>query len=440
MVNPKIFKAYDIRGVYPTELDADSARKIGSAIADQFKPQLLVVGRDVRKSQAELFPAFVEGVTRQGVHVIDIGLCSTPIFYYAVTHLQADLGVMVTASHNPPEYNGFKLCKAGAVPVSGPDGIYALRDYLVAGNLPKPLARHGSVTKKDVLKDYQALFLSQSKPSKIKVIADTANAMGILETPVLEKRCQLSILFPDLDGSSPNHPANPLEAENMRFLIDAVRRQKADLGIAFDGDADRVMFCDEKGEIVPSDMIVALLARFFPRQTILFDVRSTRAIAEEVQKLGGTAIRCRVGHAFIKKQLRETNAAFAGELSGHFYYKEFSHAESSLWTSLLILRLMQESSQSLSALVAPLRRFFQSGEINSTVQDPTAKMKELESRFKPIAKKTDWLDGITIEFDDWWFNVRASNTEPLLRLNLEANTKKLMEEKRDEVLMLIRKK
>ncbi len=438
MVHPKIFKAYDIRGVYPTELDALTAEQIGIAVAAHFKPKTLVVGRDVRKSQAELFPAFLKGVTSQGVNVIDVGLTSTPIFYYAVGSLGADLGVMVTASHNPPQYNGFKICKAGAVPVSGPDGIYDLRDRIVSNRLPAPVAKTGSVEKKDILVDYAKLFLDKSKRTEFKVVADTANAMGVLETKILEKRCNLSVLFAELDGSAPNHPANPLEEENMRFVQDAVRTQKADLGIAFDGDADRVMFTDENGDIVPSDIMHALLVRFFPKQTVLFDVRSTRAIAEEVAKHGGRAVRCRVGHAFIKKQMREENAAFAAELSGHYYYKEFFVAESSVWTSLLVLRLLSETGKPLSELAKPVRRYFQSGEINSEVEDKDAKMKELETKYKKDAKRVDWLDGVTIEFVDWWFNVRASNTEPLLRLNLEANSKELMERKRDEVLKVIR--
>lgn len=438
-IPPGIFKAYDIRGIYPSEINAETAGQIAAAIVARFKPKTVVVGRDVRKSQPVLHPALVNGLANQGVNVLDIGLCSTPIFYFAMGTLNADLGVMVTASHNPPEYNGFKLCKKGAIPIGGPDGLYDLPKLINNNMLPALDKKKGIVQSQDIFLEYEKIFLSRTKPSNLRVVADTANSMGALETRILAKRCNLSVLFEELDGNCPNHPANPLVPENLRFVQAEVKKQKADFGIAFDGDADRVMFVDEQGIIVPSDIMLALLCRFYPKKTILFDVRSTRAVAEEIRKLGGKAVRCRVGHAFIKKQMRELGAVFAGELSGHYYYQEFFTAESSLWTTLLVLRLLDETQQPLSKIAAPIRRFFQSGEINSDVKEKEGKMKELEAHYKELGAKTDWLDGITIEFPDWWCNIRPSNTEPLLRLNLEADSKELCEEKTKEVLELIRK-
>ncbi len=433
----KIFRAYDIRGFYPSELNAEAAYRIGRAIAVFSKAKTAVVGRDVHPCSKPLFEAMAKGLTEQGTNVIDIGLCSTPIFYFAAGTLSAEAGVMITPSHNPKGYAGFKVFKAGTIPVSGPTGIYAIRDLAQKGIFPA-VSRKGKITQKNPLPEYQQFFLKKNSVRfPLKVAIDTANSVGVFDAQILQRLCNVVPLYFELDGNFPNHIGNPLDYSTLKDLQQKVLLEKADLGIAFDGDADRVSFVNEKGELVPNDIVTALLARFFPNETILFDVRSTKQIETEIKKAGGKPLRCRVGHTFIKQQMRETNAVFAGELSGHYYYRDLFFAESSLQTALLLMKLLVREKKPLSELVKQTQKLFQSGETNFTVADAQKKMGELEKRLSSQAKIVSHLDGLTMEFPDWWFNVRPSNTEPLLRLNLEAGSKQLLEQKKQEITELI---
>lgn len=428
-IDPTIFKAYDIRGIYPTELNEEIAFRIGQAIAVFSKARRVFVGRDVRLSSKPLFGSLVRGLTESGVDVMDIGVCSTPMLYFASATLPSEIGIMVTASHNPKEYNGFKLCKKGAVPFSGPTGIYQIRDLCLRGNF-KPSSRKGKMERLDLLKKYQEFFLQKnSKVFSRKIVIDTANSVGLFDAQILQRLCKVVPLFFELDGTFPNHLGNPLDYATLEGLQKKVVEEEADLGIALDGDADRISFVDEKGRLVPNDIVTALLSRFFPKETVLFDVRSTKQIESEIKKFGGRPLRCPVGHAFIKQQMRETNAAFAGELSGHYYYRELFFAESVIQTALLVLRLLEQEKKPLSGLVREVQHLFQSGEINFTVSDSKTKMSEIEKQLSSQASSVSHLDGLTMEFPGWWFNLRASNTEPLLRLNLEADSKELLEQK-----------
>src|SRR3989338_442070 len=436
-----IFKAYDIRGIYPKELDEDIAYKIGRATAYFLKVKQIVVGRDVRFSGPKLFGALTKGINDQGVDVIDIGLCSSPMLYFAVNFLKAKGSVMVTASHNPKEYNGFKFTREKAIPISGDTGIKDIEKLVSVGKF-KDIKKRGKVIKEDILKDYAKFVLGFAKKVKpLKVVIDTANGMGGLEAPkVFEKLpCKVVPLFFKLDGTFPNHDPNPLKGESLKFLIEEVKKEKADLGIAFDGDADRVFFITEKGEIIPADFITCLIAKemlkHHPKEKILYDLRSSWIVKETVEEACGKASMSRVGHAFIKEQLRKEKGIFAGELSGHFYFRDAFYTDSGIVAAIWILNLLSSEGKKFSDLIKLLKKYYASGEINSEVEDKEGKMKELAKIYKD--GKISWLDGIRVDFDNWWFNVRPSNTEPLLRLNLEAKSKEMMEKKRDEILKVI---
>lgn len=439
-----IFKAYDIRGVYPGEIDESIIYKIGRAYVRKFRPKKITIGRDMRVSSPSLFEAIVKGVTDEGCDVIDIGLITTPMMYFSAWNYKNDGGLMVSASHNPPQYNGVKMVAKGGIPIGGETGIYEIGEMIK--NLPDLLSgKKGKISKLDIMDEYVSHSLKYADLSRLKrfkIVIDTANAMG---GPVSKKffsnlNCEVIHLFPELDGTFPNHEANPLKEENNIALQEKVKKEKADLGIAFDGDADRCAFIDEKGDLIGSDLIIALVAKAILSQKkgkkILYDVRSSKIVGEIVETEGGVSGRCKVGHSLVKKQMREQEAYFAGELSGHYYLEDEHYAEAPFFMVLKILELMTKENKPVSELVLPLKKYFQSGEINSTVEDKESKMKELAEKFKDA--KISWMDGVTIEYKDWWFNVRASNTEPLLRLNLEANTKKVMEQKRDMVLGIIR--
>ena len=438
-----IFKAYDIRGVYKENLDEDIVYKIGRAYVRKFKPKKITIGRDMRVSSPSLFDAIVRGVTDEGCDVVDVGLVSTPMMYFSVWNYGYDGGLMVSASHNPGKYNGVKMVLANAVPISGETGIYEIGEKI--NDLPAELAeKKGNVEKLDVFHPYiehSVKFVDKSRLKRFKIVMDTANGMGGPKAAEFFKNvdCDLIHMYSELDGNFPNHEANPLEEENMKDLQDAVRKEGADIGIAFDGDADRVFFTDETGEIVPCDMITALIARRLLIEEkglkIAFDVRSSKVIGEVVSENGGSSVRCHVGHSLVKSQMRKEGIKFGGELSGHFYLEDEHYAEAPFFVIATVLEAMSEGKK-LSELINPLKRYVQSGEVNSKVEDKEGKMKALAEKYKD--GKISWLDGVTVEFDDWWFNVRPSNTEPYLRLNLEANTKELMEEKRDEVLNFIR--
>lgn len=438
-----IFKAYDIRGIYGKDLTDSTAEKIGRAFVTFTGCKKVVVGRDIRPHSEPLFIHLVRGLTEQGADVIDLGHCSTPMSYFANGSLGADASIMITASHNPPEWNGFKLCRANAVPISGSTGIGDIERLVNEERFTPRPATSGTCTRRDILADY----ISHVKPfghlaRPLKVVLDFANGMGIWESQALRGQLKWDSLFGTPDGRFPNHEANPLHTETLKDLQAKVRSGDYAFGVSFDGDADRVGFVDERGEIIAMDLITALIAQdvlsTHKGAAILYDLRSSWVVKEVIEAAGGKALMCRVGHAFIKQQMRDNNAVFAGELSGHYYFKDNYTAESAAMAVLSIANIVSKSDQPLSALIAPLRKYFPSGEINTRVSgDPKAILATLKKKFKN--GKVFELDGVSVEYPDWWFNVRCSNTEPLVRLNLEAKTKAQMEAKRDEVLEIIRK-
>jgi phosphomannomutase len=445
-MNPEIFKAYDIRGLYPSEIDKDSAYKIGRALVTHTGAKKVLVGFDMRESSVELEAGLIAGITDEGADVIKIGLSTTPMLYFASWQIEADTAVMITASHNPAEYNGMKFCLKNAVPIGEGSGMEEIRDMALTEKFPE-IKTKGQVSEQfDFLNkylNYMAKFFVTEGVKK-KIVLDFANGMGILDKAVFEKfpaEIEAIYMYDTLDGNFPNHEANPLKTETLLALQEKVIAEKADLGIAYDGDADRVGFVTENGEVVSMDYLIALLAKEVlkknPGELVLMDLRSSNAVREVIEEAGGKVNRCRVGHSLIKKQMRDQDAIFAGELSGHYFFQENSKAEMTTFAVITLLNLMNETGQKMSELVAPLKRYFHSGEINSDVTDKDIVMKNLKEIYKD--GRLDELDGIRIDFPDWWFNVRASNTEPKLRLNLEAKTKELMEEKKLELLKIIRK-
>jgi len=434
-----IFKAYDIRGVYPDQLDPATAEAIGRAYVEFTGARKVVVGRDMRPHSQPLFNALAKGITGQGADVVDIGLCSTPMSYHANGVLQADGSIMITASHNPGEWNGFKLCIADAVPLSGATGIADI-ERIVREKSWKPAAGIGAISTFDISKIYADFLRSHVKfRRKFKVVVDYANAMGLYEIAGITDLFDLVPLYDTLDGTFPNHEANPLIASTLDAVRAKVREVGADFGAAFDGDADRCGYIDDRGEIIPMDLFTALIAQDILSDgpaTILYDLRSSWSVRECIEENGGKAIMSRVGHAFIKAQMREFNAVFAGELSGHYYFKANSTAESSSMATFALANIVSKSDKPLSALVAPLRKYAHSGEINSKVADTAKVFAAIRSKYSDGEMYE--LDGVSVEYPDWHFNVRASNTEPLIRLICEAKTPALMEEKRDELLKLIR--
>ncbi|MCI0497702.1 MAG: phosphomannomutase/phosphoglucomutase [Thermoplasmata archaeon] len=445
MLDPGIFRAYDIRGIYGHNLNADVAYRIGRAFVSFVGCRRVVVGRDMRPHSKPLFDALSRGLTDQGADVVDLGLCSTPMSYFANGLLGADGGIMITASHNTAEWNGLKLSRASAVPISGDTGIDDIRDIVMSDRFARRGARRGTVTSHDIAPEYAAMVRSHAEPvgergGPLRVAADFANAMGVVEARALEGILDIDPLYDELDGSFPNHEANPLKAEAMADLQAMVRGGGHDLGIAFDGDADRVGFVDERGGIVPNDMTAALIGSAIlaknPGGRVLYDLRSSWAVRESIEEAGGKAGISRVGHAFIKRQMRDEDAVFASELSGHYYFRENLYCESSALAAVLVANMVRREGKPLSELIAPFRRYHASGEINSTVADLDAVFERLLRAFPDGRQHT--LDGLSVEYDDWWFNVRPSNTEPLVRLNLEARTRREMERRRDEVLGIIR--
>lgn len=436
-----IFKAYDIRGIYGDTLTDDLAYKIGRAIFSFLGCQKVVIGRDMRPHSKPLFDALARGLCLHGADVIDLGQCSTPMSYYANKILGADASVMITASHNPGPWNGFKICRANATPLSGATGILDIERIVKEEDFaPVPPAK-GTISGYDIIPAYVEHFRAFADIRRpLNILVDYANAMGILEARVFDGLFAITPLFDTLDGTFPNHEANPLDTHTLASAQQAVRAGKFDFAACFDGDADRVGFLDEKGDIIPMDMITALIARTLleknPGAQIFYDLRSSWSVKEVIEEAGGIPNRSRVGHAFIKAQMREKDALFAGELSGHYYFKENSFAESSALAVLYIANLVSESAKPLSELIAPIRRYFASGEINSTVDDAPAVLEKLRARYADADILE--LDGLSFEYPTWWFNVRCSNTEPLVRLNLEAKTRDEMEARRDEVLALIR--
>jgi len=444
-LDPKVFKAYDVRGIYPTELDEDGAYRIGRAYVETFEPRRIAVGHDMRVSAPAMAEAAIRGATDAGVDVLDLGLVGTEMVYFAVGDLGLDGGIAVTASHNPKEYTGMKIVRRGALPVGGDSGLLDIRDRASADS--EPAATPGSVEAHDVYPAFVERVLSFVDPEAIqplRVVIDAANGMaGAMLPPVLERlpidpvRCYF-----EPDGTFPNHEPNPLLEENRQFIVGKVREEGADLGIAFDGDADRCFFVDDGGEFVPGDFVTALLAEVMlekePGAKVIYDVRASWAVPDTVKRLGGIPLVNRVGHAFIKQRMRDEDALFAGEVSGHYYFRDFSQADSGVVPALLMLERISKAGRPLSELLEPFRsRYFLTGEINTPVADVALKLQEVKERFGPEGKVTH-VDGLEVWAEDWHMNVRPSNTEPLLRLNLEALDRDLMERKRDEVLAVIR--
>jgi phosphomannomutase len=444
VLDPKVFKAYDVRGLYPSELDEAGAEAIGRAYVEQFEPRRIAVGRDMRLSSPAMQQAFMRGAASAGSDVLDLGLVGTEMVYFAVGALGLEGGAMVTASHNPKEYTGMKLVRRGALPVGGESGLLDVRDRAVAEVAPEASV-DGTIEEYDIWPAYVDRVLSFVDVAALKplrVVIDAANGMaGTMLPPVLERLpVEVVRCFFEPDGSFPNHEPNPLLPENREFIVRKTLEESADLGVAFDGDADRCFFVDDTGEFVPGDFVTALFAENVlekePGAKIIYDVRASRAVPDTIERDGGVPLVERVGHAFIKARMRKEEAAFAGEVSGHYYFRDFSQADSGVVPFLLMLELISRKGERLSEILEPLRsRYFITGEINTPVADVALKLQELKERYSD--GRISHRDGISVDFDDWHFNVRPSNTEPLLRLNLEATSQELMERKRDEVLALI---
>jgi phosphomannomutase len=447
VLDPAVFKAYDVRGLYPSQLDEDGAYRIGRAYVEHFEPKAIAVGRDMRLASPAMSRAAVDGCADGGADVVDIGLVGTEMLYHAVAELSLDGGICVTASHNPREYTGMKIVRRGALPVGGDSGLAEIRALAEAGF--GEVEQRGDVRPEDVWDGFVSKVVSFIDPAEIgplRVVVDAANGMaGVMLPPVLERLPQLDVVrsYFEPDGSFPNHEPNPLLPENRAFIIAKVREEQADLGVAYDGDADRCFFVDDTGEFVPGDFVTALLAAAMletsPGEKVIYDVRASRAVPETIERAGGVPLVNRVGHAFIKQRMRKEDALFAGEVSAHYYFRDFSQADTGVVPFLLMLQLLSRRAQKFSEILAPYReRFFLTGEINTPVADVPLKLQELKEHYSAAGGRISHLDGISIDFEDWHFNVRPSNTEPLLRLNLEALSEQLMLEKRDEVLELIR--
>ncbi|HEX8731924.1 MAG TPA: phosphomannomutase/phosphoglucomutase [Ktedonobacterales bacterium] len=445
-VNPGIFGAYDVRGVYPTDLNDEVAYRIGRAFAQYMGVERIAVGRDMRLSSPALAAAFMRGVTDQGADAVDLGMTTTDELYFAVGKYGYPAGAMITASHNPKQYNGFKLCRENATAISSETGGFAIRDLAVAGEFSAP-ARTGQITQRDVSDAYIEhclSFIDVAKVKPYKIAVDAGNGMAGMIAPRVFQRlpCELVPLYFELDGSFPNHPASPIEPENTEELRRIVPEQRCDMGIAFDGDADRMFLIDEHGKLLGGDMVTALVAHSLlqkhPGATILYNLICSRSVPEVIERDGGRAVRTRVGHSFIKAQMRQENAVFGGEHSGHFYFRDNWYADSGLIAFLIVLELVSESGKTVSQLVAEVDTRYRSGEVNSKVSDTQGRMAAVEATYAAQGATLDHLDGVTVSFPTWWANVRPSNTEPLLRLNVEADTPEELKRRTDEVLAVIR--
>jgi phosphomannomutase len=448
-IDPEIFKAYDIRGTYPDQVREDVATAIGAAFVAYLKAKRIAVGRDMRLSSPSLAAAFIDGATSQGADVVDYGMIPTDVLYFAVARDRHDGGAAVTASHNPKQYNGMKMVRQEAFPLSGDAGISDIRDMIAGDRIPPAASHRGSVSPSNVIDAYVDHVMSFIDPSVVgpfNVVLDAGSGMGGLIAPMLFDRlpCRTTRLCFEIDGRFPNHEANPLIEENRRDIVERVVAERADIGIAWDGDADRCFFIDGSGEFISGDFITALLAEAFllrhPGASIIYDLRASYAVRDTVARYGGTSLMNRVGHAFFKRRMRETNAIFGGEVTGHYYFRDNFYADNGFIPALLILELMSKKGKSLHELLEPLRtKYFISGEINTKLKGMDAvpaKLRDIAVRYGDARQYT--LDGLSVEYDDWHFNVRPSNPEPLLRLNREATAPDLMASKRDEVLSVIR--
>lgn len=438
-----VFKAYDVRGIYGTELTDSLAYAVGRALVVYLKAKHVAVGHDMRSHSAPLYKNLIQGMIDEGATVWKIGLCETPALYFAVHHLKTDGGAMITASHNPPQYNGIKLTRQQALPIGQGNGMEEIKQ-LAESISKKPKKKGGKIKEVDIWSAYVKHVTSfLKKPKPLNIVIDAANGMSGFTVPKVFKNLPFTItpLYFTLDGSFPNHEANPLKEENTKDLQRLVKKQKADLGIAFDGDCDRAFFITEKGERIPADFLEAFVADYllkrYPKATVLYDIRSTWVVKETVQKAGGKAYMSKVGHAYIKKQMRETNAVFAGELAGHFYFRENFFTDSGMIAAMHVLNILCESDQPFSELIKPYLRYYQSGEINFTVKNTDNVLKEVKKLYKDGTVCE--IDGIRVDYEDYWFNVRKSNTEPLIRLTLESKTSAVLKKKTKELSNIIKK-
>lgn len=433
-----VFHAYDIRGKYKEELTEDLAYKIGFFTVKSLNFKTVVVGQDKRTHSESLFKSLVSGIIDAGADVIDIGLCTTPMFYFASNKIDSDGGVMVTASHNPKEYNGFKIVREKGYPVSFDTGLDKIKEKI---DDPIIKNRIGKITKKSIINEYIDFLVSAGKCKKFKVAVDTGNGMsGLTDTEILRKLgCEVYPMYEEIDMTFPNHVANPLIKENVLSLVNTVKSQKFDLGIAFDGDGDRVMFVDSSGKIVSSDIVGAVIARHYLKQNkhslILYDLRSSKIVPKTIEEFGGRGLMTRVGHSYIKETMRKKNALFASELSGHYYYKDFFYCDSGIYTAVLMLNILTEEGKTLAEITGSFDKYFKTEEINFSVTDKEKVLQRVKDAFSSY-RQLD-IDGLSVYGEDFWFNVRMSNTEPLLRLNLEADTKKRMIELKKKLDCLI---
>jgi phosphomannomutase len=448
VLDPKVFKAYDVRGIYPSEIDEDGAYAVGRAFVEVFETKRIAVGHDMRVTSPSMAEAVIRGASEAGADVLELGLVGTEMLYFAVGELGLDGGVAVTASHNPKEYTGLKIVRAGALPVGGESGLLEIRDRAMALADTSLGLTPGHVERYDIWEQYVdrvLSFVDLEAIEPLKIVIDAGNGMaGVMLPPVLERLPQLEAVrcFFEPDGTFPNHAPNPLLPENREFIVRKTLEEAADFGAAFDGDADRCFFVDDTGEFVPGDFVTALFSELVlekePGAKIIYDVRASWAVPETIERAGGIPLMNRVGHAYIKQRMREEAATFGGEVSGHYYFRDFSQADSGVVPFLLMLELVSKRGQKLSEILRPFREtYFITGELNTPVEDVALKLQELEERFGPEGRISH-LDGVSVDAEDWHMNVRPSNTEPLLRLNLEARSKELMESKRDEVLEMIR--
>jgi phosphomannomutase len=451
-INPAIFKAYDIRGIYPEELHEETAYKVGRAYAALLKEENpdktleIVVSNDMRLSGPQLKEQLIKGLTDSGINVIDIGLASTPTFYFAVGFYDFDGGINVSASHNPKQYNGFKMVRAKGKPISGDTGIMEIRDMAVAGEFAE-VEKQGTVTKKEgVLEDLvkeQMKDVDTAAIKPLKIVVDAANAMGSMDVDAMFANldCELIRLNWELDGTFPNHEADPLKDENLMPVQEAIKEHQADLGISIDGDADRYFFVDDQGEPLRQEILRGIMAQIAlkenPGSTVCYDIRPGKITKDMIEEAGGKAVVTKVGHSLIKETMLKEDAVFGGESSGHYFYRfDYGTFEAPVVLVMKFLRYLSKQDKPLSAVIKPYQKYYHSGEINSVVDDAKAKMKKLAKKYSDA--KISHLDGITVTYNDFWFNVRASNTEPKLRLNLEAISPEIMKQKRDEVLSVIR--
>ena len=441
-----LFKAYDIRGVVGPELTPDIAYRIGRAMVEYLKPASVAVGRDMRLSGEALSAALIDGIRDAGVDVTDLGLVSTDALYFAVGRYGFPAGVMITASHNPAQYNGFKICREEARAISMDEGIGQIRDLVVANDFADPTDHRGDLTQRDILSDFATFMLGQIDVASIrplKVAIDAGNGMAGRMTPPVFDQLPIEVvpLYFELDGTFPNHEANPIEPENTAELRRVVVEQRCDLGVAFDGDADRMFLIDEKGDFIGGDITTAMVSISMlsknPGASIVYNLVCSRSVPETIERDGGTAIRSRVGHSFIKALMRERDAVFGGEHSGHFYFRDNWYADSGLLACLKVLELVSIANTPVSAVVEPIDTRARSGEINTEVVDPARVLRTVEEHYAAEGAVIDHLDGLTVGFRDWWFSLRSSNTQPLLRLNVETDDKGAIGRRTDEVLAMV---